>query len=89
MTSQDVQIINRLGLHARAAAQLVRVATQFQASVTLKKGPQQANAKTIMEVLMLAATKGTTIAVETHGSDEEAALAAVLELINNRFNEAE
>ena len=89
MRSQDVEIINRLGLHARAAAQLVRLATQFQSSVMLRKGNQKANAKTIMDMLMLGATKGTLVTVETSGADEEAALAAVLELINNRFNETE
>ena len=65
MVSQDVEIINRLGLHARAAAQLVKLATQFQSKVFLKKDGQYANAKTIMDVLMLAATQGTQITIES------------------------
>ena len=69
MVSQDVEIINRLGLHARAAAQLVKLTTQFQSKVFLKKGGQSANAKTIMDVLMLAGTQGTQIIVEASGED--------------------
>jgi phosphocarrier protein HPr len=89
MVSQDVEIINRLGLHARAAAQLVKLTTQFQSKVFIKKGGQSANAKTIMDVLMLAGTQGTQITVEATGEDEQEALEATLGLIAARFNESE
>ena len=89
MVSQDVEIINRLGLHARAAAQLVKLTTQFQSKVFLKKGGQSANAKTIMDVLMLAGTQGTQITVEATGEDEHEALDATVGLIAARFHESE
>jgi len=89
MVSQDVEIINRLGLHARAAAQLVKLTTQFQSKVFIKKGGQSANAKTIMDVLMLAGTQGTQITVEATGEDEQEALEATVGLIAARFPESE
>ena len=89
MVSQDVEIINRLGLHARAAAQLVKLTTQFQSKVFIKKGGQSANAKTIMDVLMLAGTQGTQITVEATGEDEQEALDATVGLISARFHESE
>ncbi len=89
MVSQNVEIINRLGLHARAAAQLVKLTTQFQSKVFLKKGGQSANAKTIMDVLMLAGTQGTQIIVEASGEDEQEALDATVRLIAARFHESD
>jgi len=89
MVSQDVEIINRLGLHARAAAQLVKLTTQFQSKVFIKKGGQSANAKTIMDVLMLAGTQGTQITVEATGEDEQETLDATVGLIAARFHESE
>ena len=89
MVSQDVEIINRLGLHARAAAQLVKLTTQFQSRVFLKKNGQSANAKTIMDVLMLAGTQGTQITIEASGEDEQEALDATVKLIAARFHESE
>lgn len=89
MVSQDVEIINRLGLHARAAAQLVKLTTQFQSKVFLKKGGQSANAKTIMDVLMLAGTQGTQLIVEASGEDEQEALDATVRLIAARFHESD
>ena len=89
MVSQDVEIINRLGLHARAAAQLVKLTNQFQSKVLIKKGGQSANAKTIMDVLMLAGTLGTQITVEATGEDELEALEATVGLIAARFHESE
>ena len=89
MVSQDVEIINRLGLHARAAAQLVKLTNQFQSKVLIKKGGQSANAKTIMDVLMLAGTQGTQITVEATGEDELEALEATVGLIAARFHESE
>jgi phosphotransferase system HPr (HPr) family protein len=82
-------IINRLGLHARAATQLVNCASAFEAGVWLKLGDRQVNAKSIMGVLTLAATQGTEIGVVSDGEDAEAAAKAVVELIRNRFNEDE
>ena len=89
MVSQDVEIVNRLGLHARAAAQLVKLTTRFQSRVFLKKNGQSANAKTIMDVLMLAGTQGTQITIEASGEDEQEALDATVKLIAARFHESE
>ena len=89
MVSQDVEIINRFGLHARAAAQLVKLTNQFQSKVLIKKGGQSANAKTIMDVLMLAGTQGTQITIEATGEDEQEVLDATVKLIAARFNESE
>jgi phosphocarrier protein len=86
---KDIEIINKLGLHARAAAKLVTTAGGFSASVTIGMGERKADAKSIMEVMMLAATKGTTLHVVVDGEDEEPALDAVAELIDGRFGEPE
>lgn len=84
-----VTVINKLGLHARAATKLVTVASEFDAEVTLKRGAREINAKSIMGVLTLAAAIGTELVVTSDGPDEEAALGAILELINDRFGEGE
>ncbi|MGA1600264.1 MAG: HPr family phosphocarrier protein [bacterium] len=89
MQSRETTIINRLGLHARAAAEVVRLANRFSSSITLFGNGLQANAKTVMELLMLGAPQGTDIRVETEGPDESEALEAVVALIENRFNELE
>jgi phosphocarrier protein len=89
MVSKEVEIINRLGLHARAAAQLVKLTTQFQSKVFLKKGSQSANAKTIMDVLMLAGTQCTRITIEASGTDEQEALDEIVRLVAARFHESE
>ncbi len=89
MLQQDVEIINKLGLHARASAKLSQIANQFQSEVHLGRNGNKVNAKSIMGVMMLAAAKGTTIAIETHGPDEAAAMDAVLNLINDKFGEGE
>ncbi len=89
MLSENATIINRLGLHARAAALLVKLSNSFQSEITLRNGAHTANTKNIMELLMLAATQGTPVTLTVEGSDESEALKAVLELINNKFNEAE
>ena len=89
MRSEDVTIINRLGLHARAAAQLLKLANQFKSDITIVKDGHSANAKTIMELLMLAATKGTLLTIKAEGDDKNEAVDAILELINNKFNELE
>ena len=89
MPQSKAEIVNRLGLHARASAKLTQAAGQFTADVWLSRNGRRVNAKSIMGVMMLAAAKGTTVLVETEGSDADAALAAVLELIAERFGEPE
>lgn len=82
-------IINKLGLHARAAAKLVSTASAFSSQITLDKAGQTADAKSIMAVMMLAASKGTELTLHAEGADAEAALDALEQLINNRFDEPE
>lgn len=86
---QQVQIINKLGLHARASAKLSQLATQYPCEVWLSRNGKRVNAKSIMGVMMLAAAKGSTIAIETSGEREEEAMAALLALINDYFGEGE
>ena len=82
------EIINALGLHARAAAQLVQVANRYKSEVTLMCEGQKANAKSIMGVLMLAAAQGMTVTVTCKGDDAEACLQDIQKLIANRFGES-
>jgi len=92
MSSKTVRICNKLGLHVRAATLLVQLAGSFDAEVTLTLGDQAADAKSIMEVLMLAATQGSDVTLEVKGEtleEETKILAALTSLIANRFNEAE
>ena len=89
MIKRDMEIINKLGLHARASAKLTQTAGQFSADVFITKAGKRVNAKSIMGVMMLAAGKGTRIELEAHGPDEEAALTAVVALINDKFGEGE
>ena len=89
MLQQDVEIINKLGLHARASAKLSQTANQFKSEVHLGRNGNKVNAKSIMGVMMLAAANGTTIAIEIDGPDEADAMQAVLGLINNKFGEGE
>ena len=89
MTRRETRIVNRLGLHARAAAQLVRMANEYNSDISLIKSNQQANAKTIMEVLMLGAAQGEDLTVLARGDDEEHAVKAIVQLIDARFNELE
>ena len=89
MIRRETRIVNRLGLHARAAAQLVRMANEYNSDISLIKSNQQANAKTIMEVLMLGAAYGEDLIVEAIGDDEEHAVEAIVQLIDARFNELE
>jgi len=86
---QDVEITNKLGLHARASAKLSQIANQFKSEVNLGRNGNKVNAKSIMGVMMLAAAKGTTIAIETDGPDEADAMHAVLTLIHDKFGEGE
>lgn len=89
MISQQVTIINKLGLHARAASKLVNQASQFESEVFIDKDGNRVNAKSIMGVMMLAASKGTKVILEAEGSDEQVCIDAMVSLINNRFDEGE
>ncbi len=89
MITQDITIINKLGLHARAASKLVNLCPQFGSSVHLDNKGNRVNAKSIMGVMMLAASKGTLIKLEIDGDDETACFEAIVKLINNRFDEEE
>lgn len=86
---KNITIINKLGLHARAASKLVATASRYQSSITLNRNGQEADAKSIMSVLMLAASQGTELVVTVTGDDAEAAMQDVETLINNRFDEGE
>jgi len=87
MLQREVEIINKLGLHARASAKLTQVAGQFKASIWATRDGRRVNAKSIMGVMMLAAAKGSTLVVETEGPDEEQAMDAVTRLIAGGFEE--
>ncbi|MCP4597271.1 HPr family phosphocarrier protein [Neptuniibacter sp.] len=89
MQEKEILIINKLGLHARAAAKLIGVTSRFSADIKLGKDGREVDGKSIMSVMMLAASKGTTLSITTDGSDEENAMLAIEELINNRFDEDE
>ncbi|MFO7576461.1 MAG: HPr family phosphocarrier protein [Pelovirga sp.] len=87
MQKRKFSIVNRLGLHARAAAQLVKTASRFVCEVTLHKEDMEVNGKSIMGILLLAAPQGTDIYVTTAGADEEQAMEQIAELIENGFGE--
>ena len=89
MQQQDMLIINKLGLHARASAKLTQLASSFKCEVMLTRNTRRVNAKSIMGVMMLAAAKGATIGIETNGEGEEAAMQALVHLINDYFGEGE
>ena len=93
MHTQPLLIINRLGLHARAAAKLIQTAGQFESDIQLIKGEGEAaktvDAKSMLSVLMLAAGQGTQLTLRATGSDAEAAIAAITALVENRFDEEE
>ncbi len=87
MVEKEVEIVNRLGLHARAAAKLVQAASAFRSRVLLVTDDEEVDAKSILGLLLLAAAQGTRLRVRCEGPDEEEALAAVAALIANRFEE--
>ncbi|GAA0689508.1 HPr family phosphocarrier protein [Marinobacterium maritimum] len=89
MIEKRLTIINKLGLHARAAAKLVTTASQFQSDIRITRDSREIDGKSIMSVMMLAASKGTELQLSAHGEDEQAALEALEALINNRFDEPE
>ena len=87
MPRRTLDIVNKLGLHARAAAQFVKVAGAYGANVSVEKDGQCVDGKSIMAVMMLAAAKGARITVETEGADADAVLEAIAELVADRFGE--
>ena len=89
MLQQDIEIVNKLGLHARASAKLTQMAGQFQSEIWIARNERRVNAKSIMGVMMLAANKGSTIHLEIDGTDENAAMQALAALIAERFGEGE
>ncbi|MBY0271536.1 MAG: HPr family phosphocarrier protein [Burkholderiales bacterium] len=89
MLQQEAEIINKLGLHARASARLTQVAGSYASDVWLSRNGRRVNAKSIMGVMMLAAAKGSKIVIETDGTDEAAAMQALQSLIADRFGEGE
>ena len=89
MQRRDIAVINKLGLHARAAAKLVRLAGRFESRISLLHSGQEADAKSIMGLMMLAATQGTQLEIVAEGGDEAEAMTAVVNLFNERFGEDE
>lgn len=89
MIQENILIINKLGLHARAAAKLVSTASAFASQIQIGHSGRMVDCKSIMSVMMLAASKGTEVQITTAGKDEQAAMDAVIKLINNRFDEEE
>jgi phosphocarrier protein HPr len=89
MIKTSITISNKLGLHARASAKLTKLATSFKSDVFMSRGGRRVNAKSIMGVMMLAAGLGADVEVETAGEDEQAAMDALLALINDKFGEGE
>ena len=89
MLQREAEIVNQLGMHARASAKLTQLAGQFKSSIWLTRNGKRVNAKSIMGVMMLAAAKGTAVNIETDGPDEEAAMTALTELFADYFGEGE
>jgi len=87
MQKETITIKNKLGLHARPAAQFVQIAAQFNSDVFLARDEQEVNGKSIMGVMMLAAEMGAQLALTVRGKDESEAMSALLELVKNKFNE--
>ena len=89
MLKQEIAIINKLGLHARASSKLTQTASQFSSDIWIEKNGRKVNAKSIMGVMMLAAAMGSFITLEANGADEQAAMDALKNLINDYFGEGE
>ena len=89
MPSVEAQIVNRLGLHARAAAKLTHLASGYQSEIWVSRSGRRVNAKSIMGVMMLAAGQGTRVLVEAMGDDAEDAIAAIAKLVADRFGVSE
>jgi phosphocarrier protein HPr len=89
MRSKSMEIVNKLGLHARAAAKLTQIASGFTSDIWLSRSGRRVNAKSIMGVMMLAAGQGTSVVIEAKGDDADAAIAAIAQLVADRFGEGE
>ena len=89
MMQQELEIINKLGLHARASAKFTQLAAKHKSDVWLTRNGRRVNAKSIMGVMMLAAGKGAKVTLETDGADEEACMVALVALVNDKFGEGE
>ena len=89
MLQRTVEIVNKLGMHARASAKLTQVAAQFKSDIWMTRKERRVNAKSIMGVMMLAASKGSSVGIEVDGEDEVAAMDTIVQLIADRFGEAE
>lgn len=89
MIERDIEIKNKLGLHARAAAKLVHMAARFKSDIKVRKGDEEVDGKSILGILLLAAGRGSTVRVRADGEDERDALDAVEKLIDGKFDEVE
>lgn len=89
MVERDIEIKNKLGLHARAAAKLVHIAAKFKSDIKIRKGDEEVDGKSILGILLLAAGRGTTIKLRADGPDERDALDAIEKLIDAKFDEVE
>ncbi len=89
MLRREIEIVNRLGLHARASAKLTQLASSFECEVWMSRDGRRVNAKSIMGVMMLAAAKGSSVELETDGPDEQQAMDALVALIEDKFGEGE
>lgn len=89
MIQQEIEIINKLGLHARASAKLTQLAAKYKSDVWMTRNSRRVNAKSIMGVMMLAAGKGSKVILETEGPDEQECFDALVALINDKFGEGE
>ena len=89
MLQREVEIVNKLGLHARASAKLTQLAARYQSEVQMSRNGRKVNAKSIMDVMMLAAGKGSKVVIETEGPDENDAMEAIVSLIGDLFGEGQ
>ena len=89
MIERDIEIKNKLGLHARAAAKLVHTAARYKSDIKIRKGEEEVDGKSILGILLLAAGRGSVIAVKANGEDEAAAIDGIQELIDRKFDEVE
>jgi phosphocarrier protein HPr len=89
MIERDIEIKNKLGLHARAAAKLVHMAARFKSDIKVRKGDEEVDGKSILGILLLAAGRGSTVRVKADGTDERDALEAIEKLIDGKFDEVE
>jgi phosphocarrier protein len=87
MTSQEVIVVNQLGMHARAAAKFVHLATRYEARVKVSRDQREMDGKSIMGILLLAAARGSTITISADGADEQDAVAALVALVQTGFGE--